>query len=112
MKLAVIGSRNVSVKNIGDYLPEGVDEIVSGGAKGADLAAAQYAREHGIPLTEFLPDYRRYGRAAPLIRNEEIAAYADAVLAFWDGKSRGTMDTVRRFRGKDKPVTVKEGAVF
>ena len=85
MKVAVIGSRGLWVESLGDYLPPGVTEIVSGGAKGIDTCAREYAREHGVKLTEFLPDYPRYGRGAPLKRNMEIIAYADQVLAFWDG---------------------------
>ena len=65
-------------------------EIVSGGAKGVDTTAREYATENGIKLTEFLPEYSRYKRGAPLKRNIQIAEYADKVLAFWDGKSRGT----------------------
>lgn len=106
MKLAVIGSRGVVVKNIGDYLPDGVTEIVSGGARGADSAAAEFAVKNGIKLTEFLPEYKRYGRGAPLKRNETIAEYADEVLAFWDGSSRGTEYTVARFRAMGKKATV------
>ena len=106
MKLAIIGSRNLEVKNIGDYLPKGVTEIVSGGAVGIDTAAANYAKENGITLTEFLPDYQRYKRGAPLKRNQQIAEYADAVLAFWDGSSRGTMHTVNLFKTLNKPVTI------
>lgn len=106
MKLAIIGSRNLRVQNLGDYLPEGVTEIVSGGAKGIDSVAAEYAREQGIPLTEFRPDYARYGRGAPLKRNEQIVGYADEGLAFWDGASRGTLHTVECFRRAGKRVRV------
>ena len=77
MKLAIIGSRGLGAVDIGAYLPAGVEEIVSGGAVGIDRLAAAYARERGITLTEFLPDYGRYGRVAPLRRNAEIAAYAE-----------------------------------
>ncbi len=90
MKIAIIGSRNLTVNNLDDYLPAECTEIVSGGAKGIDTQAANLAKEKGIALTEFLPNYKRYGRAAPLIRNREIVEYADKVLAFWDGKSKGT----------------------
>ncbi|MBQ7119160.1 MAG: DUF2493 domain-containing protein [Oscillospiraceae bacterium] len=90
MKVAIIGSRNITVENLGDYLPENTTEIVSGGAKGVDICAREYAMENGIKLTEFLPDYARYRRGAPLKRNIQIIEYADTVLAFWDGKSRGT----------------------
>lgn len=106
MKLAIIGSRGISAVDIGAHLPAGVEEIVSGGALGIDRLAAAYAKEQGIPLTEFLPDYGRYGRGAPLRRNAEIAAYADGALAFWDGSSRGTAHTLALFRAAGKSVRV------
>lgn len=106
MKLAIIGSRGLWVENLGDYLPPGVTEIVSGGAKGIDTCAREYAREHGLKLTEFLPDYPRYGRGAPLKRNLEIIAYADQVLAFWDGKSPGTKYVIDQCNKYKKKVTV------
>ena len=89
MRVAIIGSRGLAPENIGAYLSD-CDEIVSGGAKGVDTCAAAYARENGIQLTEFLPDYETYGRAAPIRRNEQIVDYADKVIAFWDGHSKGT----------------------
>lgn len=90
MKVAVIGSRGLSVSDLGRYLPENTTKIVSGGAKGVDTSAREYALSHGIKLTEFLPEYTKYGRSAPLKRNITIIEYSDIVLAFWDGKSRGT----------------------
>lgn len=90
MKVAVIGSRGLSVSDLGKYLPEKTSEIVSGGARGVDTSAKEFALSHSIKLTEFLPEYSRYGRAAPLKRNISIIEYSDIVLAFWDGKSRGT----------------------
>ena len=66
MKLAIIGSRNLTVTNLEDYIPPETTEIVSGGAKGIDTCAGEYAHAHGLPLTEFLPDYARYKRGAPL----------------------------------------------
>ena len=75
MKVAVVGSRNLSVRDLGDYLPSGTTEIISGGARGVDTSAREYANAHGIPLTEILPDYKKYaGRIAPLKRNIEITA--------------------------------------
>jgi len=106
MKIAVIGSRNVSISNLEQYLPDNVTEIVSGGAKGVDTCARQYALEHHILLTEFLPDYQRFKRGAPLKRNLQIIAYADEVLAFWDGTSRGTKYVIDNCRKINKPVTV------
>ncbi|MBE6598833.1 MAG: DUF2493 domain-containing protein [Ruminococcaceae bacterium] len=106
MKLAIIGSRTLAIQNISGYIPDNVTEIVSGGAKGIDTAAAEYAKQNGIKLTVFLPQYEKYHRAAPLIRNKQIADYADCALALWDGKSKGTIHTVKLFETQSKPVTI------
>lgn len=90
MKVAVIGSRGLTVSDLGRYLPESTTEIVSGGARGVDSSAREYALSHRLKLMEFLPEYNKYGRSAPLKRNITIIEYADLVLAFWDGKSHGT----------------------
>ena len=90
MKVAVIGSRGLTIDDFGKYLPEDTTEIVSGGAKGVDSCAKEYALAHNIKLTEFLPEYKKFGRAAPLKRNLQIIEYSDIVLAFWNGTSKGT----------------------
>ena len=61
MKVAVVGSRSLCVTNLEKYLPEETTELISGGAAGVDTSAREYALAHDIPLTEFLPDYQRYG---------------------------------------------------
>ena len=106
MKAAVIGSRGITSVDLEKYLPKDVTEIVSGGAKGVDSCAREYALLHGIKLTEFLPDYKRYGRGAPLKRNLQIIEYADIVLAFWDGESRGTKYVIDNCRKSGKEVKV------
>lgn len=106
MKVAVIGSRGLQVDHLEDYLPEDVTEIVSGGARGIDTCAKNYALEHGLELTEFLPEYSRYGRGAPLRRNITIIEYADLVLAFWDGKSRGTKFVIDNCKKRNIPVVI------
>ena len=106
MKIAIIGSRSINIDEIGKYLPENISEIVSGGAKGVDTAARNYAIENKIPLKEFLPDYKRYGRGAPLKRNLEIVKYADMVIAFWDGRSRGTKFVIDNSEKMGKPIKV------
>lgn len=108
MKVAIIGSRQAraGTEELDKVLPEGTSEIVSGGARGVDQDGARYAVERGLPLTEFLPDYKRYGRGAPLKRNEAIAEYADRAVAFWDGESRGTKHAIEEFRKRKKEVTV------
>ena len=94
MRVAIVGSRTLTISNLGDYLPEDTTEIVSGGARGIDTCAREYALANHIPLREFLPDYQRFGRSAPLRRNTTIVENADFVIAFWDGKSRGTLFTL------------------
>lgn len=106
MRTAVIGSRNLSVSDLGAYLPEGTEEIVSGGAKGVDASAREYAQTHGVRLMEFLPDYRRYGKGAPLRRNIDIIEHADTVLAFWDGMSKGTKFVIDECVRRGVPVQV------
>ena len=106
MKVAVIGSRKLQIDHLEDYLPEGVTEIVSGGARGVDTCAKNYALRHGLKLTEFLPEYGKYGRGAPLRRNIAIIEYADLVLAFWDGKSRGTKFVIDNCKKRNIPVVV------
>ena len=110
IKVAVIGSRNLSVRNLQNYLPGEVTEIVSGGARGIDTCARNYAFENNLKLKEFLPEYDLYGRSAPLKRNIQIIDYADLVLAFWDGDSHGTkyvIDQCKK-RGKEVKVFIKK----
>ena len=106
MKLAIIGSRTLVVDNLDSYLPENITEIVSGGAKGIDQCARKYALSNNIPLKEFLPDYSKYGRTAPLKRNLQIVEYADEVLAFWDGHSTGTIYTLKEAHRQQKRIHV------
>lgn len=106
MKVAVIGSRGLQVENLGDYLPLETTEIVSGGAKGVDTSAREYAQRHGLKLTEYLPEYGRYGRAAPLKRNITIIENADLVLAFWDGRSRGTKYVIDNCTKRNIPIKI------
>ena len=107
MKVAVIGSRGLTIDNLEKYLPKETTEIISGGAKGIDTCAREYAVSHGIKLTEFLPEYEKYGKNAPLKRNITIIEAADVVLAFWDGKSRGTKFVIEKCREVGKTVRVE-----
>lgn len=106
MKVAVFGSRGIRKINMAEYLPQNTDMIVSGGAIGVDRIAARYARVRNIKLVEFLPDYDLFGKRAPVIRDKRIADYADEGIAFWDGKSKGTLYTIDFLKEKGKNVTV------
>ena len=106
MRVAVVGSRGLNVDHLGKYLPVEVTEIVSGGARGVDACAREYALSHGLKLTEFFPEYEKYGRSAPLKRNITIVENADMVLAFWDGASRGTKFVIEYCKSRGVPVQV------
>lgn len=81
-----------------------VTEIVSGGAVGVDSIGEAYAREHGLRVEVYRADWGWYGRAAGPKRNELMADYADALVAVWDGKSRGTRHMIGAMRRRRKPV--------
>ena len=106
MKLAIIGSRTCPPVDIESYLKYIPDTIVSGGAIGADTYAKEFAIKHNLKLIEFLPDYEKYGRKAPLVRNKLIVEECDCVLAFWDGTSRGTKFTIDYAKEKNKPIKI------
>lgn len=94
MKVAVIGSRSIINVEISKFIPEGTTEIVSGGATGIDTLAEKWADNHKMSKTIVRPEYSKYGRKAPLIRNREIVKRADVIVAIWDGKSSGTKFTI------------------
>ncbi|MBO5355440.1 MAG: hypothetical protein J6B09_05165 [Clostridia bacterium] len=106
MKLAIVGSRNLANIVLDPYITEDVEEIVSGGALGVDLCAAEYAKKKGLRLTEFLPQYERYGRAAPIVRNKKIVDYADKIIIFWNGSSKGTQSVIQYAKRTGKPFEV------
>lgn len=106
MKVAVLGSRKLTVDDLGKYLPSDTDEIVSGGASGIDLCAKEYALKNGIKLTEFLPDYSRYKKGAPLKRNLQIVEHSDVIIAFWDGHSAGTAHVIEAAKKANRPTVV------
>lgn len=80
--------------------------IVSGHAAGADALGERYAQERGLICEAHPADWVNNGRAAGPIRNAEMAAVADALIAFWDGKSRGTADMISKARAKGLRVVV------
>ncbi len=70
--------------------------ILSGAAKGADILGEQYAEERGFDLQRFPADWKNYAKAAGPIRNSLMAKRADGLIAFWDGKSKGTKDMIEK----------------
>ena len=98
-RIIIAGGRNFNDYNL---LKEKVDNIisdkrkthqiyiVSGKARGADSLGEKYANENGLNIMEFPADWDKHGRSAGYKRNVEMAVNADALIAFWDGESRGT----------------------
>lgn len=106
MKVAVIGSREFTDFDIAPYIPENTTEIVSGGAVGVDTVAKRYALKNNIKYKEFLPEYQKYGRRAPLVRNDAIIDYSDLVMAFWNGHSKGTKYVINQCQKKCVPLYI------
>ena len=82
-------------------------EIVSGAARGADKLGETYSKERDYWLTQFLAAWDTHGKAAGYIRNKQMAEYADALIAFWDGRSKGTkhmIDLAKEYNLKIKIV--------
>ncbi len=114
MRVAIIGSRSIEYEKLQKkayallcrHIPANATEIVSGGAVGIDTLAEIYARNNDLPTKIFKPDYAKYGKRAPLVRNDEIIRYAQYVLAIWDGQSHGTAYTVAACIKDGVPVKV------
>lgn len=80
--------------------------IISGGAKGVDTMAERFAKEIGVPVKIYLPDWKKYETAAGPIRNRQIIGSSDAVIAFWDEKSSGTRSSIKIAEELKKPTTI------
>lgn len=86
-----------------------ITEIVSGGARGIDLAGEVYAESVGIPVKRFIPDWS-IGKYAGIKRNGEMALYADALILIWDGSSRGSANMKQQ--AKDRGLEIYEYIVI
>lgn len=112
MKTIIAGSRDFSDS---DYMEEHlsklppwieISEVVSGCAAGADASGESWAARHNIPVKRFPADWKRHGKAAGPIRNQEMGKYGDGLVAFWDGESRGTKHMIEFMKSQEKWVYV------
>jgi len=111
MKVIVAGSRSFDDQALMDKWIRrmktiGIEEIVSGHAKGADACGELVALNQDINLRLFPADWNQHGKAAGPIRNREMADYADMAIVFWDGKSPGSMNMIEVMMARKKPVMI------
>lgn len=83
-----------------------VTEVVSGTAIGIDRAGEAWAEVYGIPVKHFPARWNKYGKGAGMVRNQQMGSYADALLAIWDGESKGTKHMIEWMQRLKKPVFV------
>lgn len=118
MKVIIAGSRDINdVQHVYAAMDEAFlilriepTEVVSGKARGVDTAGETWAKRFGIPVAEFParwrdPDGTFYADAGKR-RNVQMANYADALVAVWDGRSYGTKHMITQMHKRKKPVWV------
>ena len=115
MKVIIAGSRGFTEAYYYEVIceamakfPNEVTEVVSGGCAGPDRCGEKWAKAHNIPVKQFLPNWNEYGKAAGPIRNRQMADYADALVAIWDGRSRGIKNMIEEARERCLKVIVHQ----
>lgn len=102
MKVIVAGGRDITNFNLVEEAISvsgfEVSEVVSGKAKGVDTLGEVWALKHNVPVGAFPADWNAHGRSAGPIRNRQMAEYADALIAIWDGESKGTANMIQQAR--------------
>lgn len=110
MKVIIAGSRTIDdYEIVAQAVTESgfwVTEVVSGGARGPDSLGELWAFRNSVYLSRFPADWN-LGKRAGILRNEEMGRYADALVAIWDGKSRGTRHMIDFMLSLGKPVHVR-----
>lgn len=99
MKVIISGSRDIENYHLVEVATKrsnfDITTVLSGGARGVDRLGLAYALNHRIPSQIFLPKWNQLGKRAGMVRNQEMAMVADAVIAVWDGKSTGTWNMIQ-----------------
>ena len=94
MRTIIAGSRDCTDKRellrAIEHCGWGISVVISGAARGADRLGELWAQWKGVPLEQFPAEWNVYGKSAGYKRNEKMAENADALIALWDGRSRGT----------------------
>lgn len=112
MKVIIAGSRKITDYEIlkQAIIESGfeISQIISGGARGADALGEKYAKEHNIPVRVMSANWDFYGKSAGYIRNEEMAKTGEALIALWDGESKGTRNMISIAKRNNLKIFVKE----
>jgi hypothetical protein len=110
MKTIIAGGRNISqIKYVVEAVnkaPWLITEVVSGMAKGVDSLGEQWAKRSVVPVKQFPADWDTHGKKAGILRNVDMGNYAEALIAIWDGKSRGTKHMIDYANSKGLNVYV------
>lgn len=111
MRVIIAGSRFITNYDlVVDAVKESgfnITEVVCGAANGVDSLGERYAKENNIKLSYFYADWKGLGRAAGPKRNEQMGNYGEALIAVWDGESRGTKHMINYAKKKKLLVYVK-----
>lgn len=112
MKVIIAGSRSInSYDTINQAIVSSkfdIDTVISGTARGVDTLGEQWASFNDRHVERFPADWSKYGKSAGYKRNEQMASVADALIAVWDGKSKGTKHMIDIMNKLGKKVYIYE----
>ena len=112
MRVIIAGSRHIEDYELIEYAVRksgySISEVVSGCARGVDTLAIRWADEHQIPVKKFPADkdFELSSSLGGFARNGDMAAYADALIAIWDGVSRGTENMIQHAQWRKLPISI------
>lgn len=111
MRTIIAGSRDIGLSTVRAAMSacpwsDDISVVISGGARGADMNGEEWARERGLPVEQYLPNWHGYGNGAGIRRNIEMGAVAEALVAVWDLVSPGTKHMIEYAESKNRRVFV------
>lgn len=119
MNIVIFGSRSLfpdtptifsAIKALG-YLEGDIDSVISGMAIGVDTAALRFAEDFDKQIIKYPADWDKHGKTAGFIRNQQMCDIADVAVCFWDGKSKGTQDMIKRVIAKGIPLSIQVNTI-
>lgn len=108
MRVVICGSRNITNYDLLNQVIEdsefNITSVISGCARGVDKLGEEWARKHNIEVFRVPANWEMFGKSAGIIRNKMMIKGCDAVIALWDGKSRGTKHAIDYAYSLSKPI--------